>query len=205
SALLKLQAAGIDVRPLSGALEPRVAASEPAFEAALAAARDRRPVRFVYRTGGRSEPEERQVEPWGVVSWHGRWYLAGHDLVRGASRVFRLSRVVGDLVPDGPPGTVVVPDGVDLRAMVAVSGAEPVFAAATVRIRAQTCWALRRDATAVHPDPEHPGWDVLDVGYSDPERLADRVTGFGSDVVVLTPPEARQAVIRRLTASAGAP
>jgi len=39
---------------------------------------------------------------------------------------------------------------------------------------------------------------VVDLGFSDPERLADRVTGFGADAVVLSPPEARDAVVRRL-------
>ncbi len=202
SALLKLQAAGIDVQPVSGALEPRVAASEPAFAPCLAAARDAQPVRFLYRTSYRPEPEERRVEPWGVVSWHGRWYLVGHDAVRGASRVFRLSRVVGDVVPDGPAGTVVVPEGVQLRAMVADLAGEPVRQTAVVRVRPGTCWALRAEATATLPDPAGAGWDALELGFADPERLADRVTGFGADAVVVSPPEARDAVVRRLQAAA---
>ena len=199
SALLKLQAAGIDVTPVSGALEPRVAASEPAFGAALAAVRDRRPVRFTYRTGGRPEPEERTVEPWGVVSWHGRWYLVGHDTGRGATRVFRLSRVLGDLALTGP-GPVEVPPDVDLRGLVARMAGDPVRATARLRVRSGTGWALRSQASDVRPGE---GWDELDLGFSDPERLADRVAGFGADVVVLAPPEARDAVVRRLRAAAG--
>ena len=201
SALLKLQAAGIDVTPVSGALEPRVAASEPAFAGALEAVRDGCPVRFGYRTPGRPEPEQRRVEPWGVVSWHGRWYLVGHDGGRQATRVFRLSRVVGDLATDGPAGSVVVPPGIDLRALVARLAGAPVRATARVLVRTGTCWALRSEATAVRPDVQ-PGWDELDVGFSDPERLADRVTGFGADAVVLAPAEGRAAVVRRLRAGA---
>ena len=201
SALLKLQAAGIDVVPVSGALEPRVAASEPAFGPALAAVRDGRAVRFGYRTAGRAAPETRSVEPWGVVSWHGRWYLVGLDTTRGAERVFRLSRVESDLVVTGEPGAVRVPEGVDLRALVARMAGEPSRATARVRVRAGTCWALRSDALAERP--AGPGWDELDVGYADPERLADRVTGFGADAVVLGPPEARDAVLGRLQAAAG--
>ena len=203
SALLKLQAAGIDVRPVSGALEPRVAASEPAFGPALAAVRDGRPVRFSYRRAGSATSEARHVEPWGVVSWHGRWYLVGRDTGRGAERVFRLSRVEGDLVAAGEPGEVVAPDGVDLRALVARMAGEPVRATARVRVRAATCWALRAVAGAERPGED--GWDELDVGYSDPERLADRVTGFGADAVVLAPAEARAAVLARLSAAAAGP
>ncbi len=201
SALLKLQAAGIDVRPISGALEPRVAASEPAFGAALEAVRDGRVVTFTYRTSGRGEPEERTVEPWGVVSWHGRWYLAGRDASRGAGRVFRLSRVLGDLTVHGPHGAVDVPADVDLRGLVERMAGEPVRESATVRVRPGTAWALRSDATATRPGPH--GWDVLEVGFTDPERLADRVTGFGADAVVEAPPQAREAVVRRLVAAAG--
>ena len=202
SALLKLQAAGIDVTPVSGALEPRVAASEPAFGRALEAVRDGRVVRFSYRTGGRGEPEERTVEPWGVVSWHGRWYLVGRDVGRGAGRVFRLSRVLGDLALHGPANAVTVPEDVDLRALVARMAGEQVRDTATVRVRSGSAWALRADATATRPGPD--GWDVLEIGFSDAERLADRVTGFGADAVVEAPGHAREAVVRRLRAAAGA-
>ncbi len=200
SALLKLQAAGIDVIPVSGVLEPRVAASEPAFDTVLGAVRDRRPVRFAYRTAGRVQAEERTVEPWGVVSWHGRWYLVGHDTGRDAPRVFRLSRVQGEVALAGP-GPVTVPEGLDLRGLVERMAGEPVRATARLRVRSGAGWALRSGAATTTEPGE--GWDVLEIGFSDPERLADRVAGFGADVVVLDPPEARAAVVRRLRAAAG--
>jgi proteasome accessory factor B len=114
SALLKLRAAGVETPAAPAALEPRVGASEPAFEACLAAVRDGRAVRFTYRTAGRAEPEARDVEPWGVVSWRGRWYLVGHDAA-AAPRVFRLSRIVGDVTAYGRAGAV-TPRRHDLRA-----------------------------------------------------------------------------------------
>src|SRR6478735_669865 len=92
-------------------LEPRVSTSEPSFGPLYEAVRDRRPVRFGYRRSGSTETTERHLEPWGVVSWHGRWYVAGHDRDRDATRVFRLSRIEGDVATDGPSGSVVVPDG----------------------------------------------------------------------------------------------
>jgi len=196
SALRKLRAAGIEAPTAPAALEPRVAASEPAFESAFAAVRDGRAVRFGYRTGT-AAPQQRSVEPWGVVSWHGRWYLVGHDTERAAPRVFRLSRVVGQVEPVGEPGAVAVPDGVDLRAMVARMAVEAPRASALVSLRPDTGWELRR--AGGDPDPDRSGWTVVTVGYSDPERLADRVAGYGADAVVLTPLEARDAVVRRLT------
>jgi proteasome accessory factor B len=199
SALLKLRAAGIDAPSAPTVLEPRLGASEPAFPRCWEAVRDRRRVRFTYRASGRTAPEERLVEPWGVVSWRGRWYLVGHDTVRQAQRVFRLSRVIGDVAVEGEPGAVVPPGDVDLRAAVARMAADEPRITATMRLRAGAGWELRREATAVRP-ADRDGWDVVELGFSDPERLADRVTGYGADAVVLSPPEAVEAVVRRLTA-----
>ena len=196
SALLKLRAAGVDAAA-PAALEPRVAASEPAFDACLAAVRDGRAVRFAYRTGG-SAPQDRAVEPWGVVSWRGRWYLVGYDTGREAERVFRLSRIVGDVTAVGEPGAVVPPDGLDLRAMAARMATEQPRETARVALRPGAGWELRREATGSAPDAEREGWTVVELGFSDPERLADRVAGYGADAVVLEPTSARDAVVRRL-------
>jgi proteasome accessory factor B len=202
SALLKLRAAGVDAPAAPQVLEPRVAAAEPAFEACLAAVRDARPLRFPYRTSGRPGAELRSVEPWGVVSWRGRWYLVGHDTGRDAQRVFRLSRIEGAVELVGEPGTVTPPAGVDLRAVAAALASDEPRRPAALRVRRGSGWELRRGATAVHDDGD--GWDRVEVGFSDPERLADRVTGLGADAVVLSPPDARAAVVRRLLAVAGA-
>jgi proteasome accessory factor B len=110
--------------------------------------------------------------------------------------------VVGDVALEGPAGAVSPPDGVDLLAAVASAAADEPRETALVRLRSGAGWELRRESRAVRPDDEHPGWDVVEVGFSDPERLADRVTGYGADAVVLSPPAARGAVVRRLTALA---
>ena len=106
-ALTKLTALGAprDDGSLIG-LEPRVRTAEPAFDPLWAAVRDRVPVRFTYRTARTGEVAERHVEPWGITSWSGRWYLTGHDRDRGAGRVYRLSRVEGAVEPLGPPGAL---------------------------------------------------------------------------------------------------
>jgi predicted DNA-binding transcriptional regulator YafY len=203
SALLKLRAAGIETPEGATGIEPRIGASEPAFEAVLAAATHGRLLRFRYRTAGRPSDEDRRVEPWGVVSWRGRWYLVAQDLVRAAPRVFRLSRIVGDVRPEGPEGAVEVPAGVDLRAMVVREADEmQPQQSARVRVRSGSCWELRRAATSVTGDG--PGWEVVELGFSDTDRFADRITGYGADAVVLSPDDARQAVVHRLTVLASA-
>lgn len=203
SALLKLRAAGVAVDETPGLLEPRVAAAEPAFTPVLKACRDRYPIAFDYRAANRTETERREVEPWGVVSWRGRWYLVAHDRARDARRVFRLSRVASDPVGLGPPGSVDVPADLDLRATVAeLAGAEP-REEAVLAVRAGTGWELRRVATAVTPGAAPGGRDEVRVSFSDPERLALQVAQYAADVVALGPPSLREAVLRRLRAAAG--
>ncbi|MBC7373062.1 MAG: WYL domain-containing protein [Frankiales bacterium] len=202
SALLKLKAAGVDAPAAPAALEPRVGASEPAFEACLSAVRDGQAITFSYRGAGPAPATQRSVEPWGVVSWRGRWYLVAHDIDRGAERVFRLSRIVGAVKTVGEAGAVVAPPGLDLRAMAGRMAVDEPRHLARVSLRGGAGWELRRAASSTASDPDRDGWQVVEVGYSDPERLADRVTGYGADAVVISPPEARDAVIRRLTALA---
>ncbi len=203
SALVKLRAAGVDVdtRSVLG-VEPIVDATEPALAACLEAVRGGRAVRFGYRTANSGQPEPREVEPWGIVSWRGRWYLAGHDRGRQARRVFRLSRVSGPVTAFGPEGAVQVPPDLDLVATVASVTAEVPTGAATVRVRKAAGAGLRRVGQIVENSADH---DVLSLPYSDPEALAERLAGYAADVVVLAPAEVRDAVVRLLRARAEEP
>jgi proteasome accessory factor B len=179
-------------------IQPRLTTQEPAFGPLWEAVRDRRPVTFDHRTGGRAEVTRRSLEPWGVVNRRGRWYVAGFDRGRGAPRVFRLSRIAGPVRMAGPPGSVTVPPGTDVRELVK-DWDKPLARehTATLRVRADAGFALHRWGRAV-PDAARPGWDQITIDYSDPEWYAGYLAEFGADVVVLDPPELREAVIRQL-------
>jgi proteasome accessory factor B len=180
-AMRKLRAAGIDPLPPPAGLEPRVEATEAAFEPCLAAVREGRALQFSYRRPSQAEPSVRTVHPWGIVSWRGRWYLVGHDLDRQESRVFRLSRMEPGVRGIGPAGAVTIPPDVDLRA--AVEAADPAEPAVTARVRLRpgSGWALRR--AAVDGDQNDPGArdpDVVTLTDRDLGRIADRVVELGS-------------------------
>jgi predicted DNA-binding transcriptional regulator YafY len=201
-ALLKLRAGGVATdQPVGGsigggALELRVDTRDPAFPALWDAVRDRRVVRFDYRASGSESVRSRTVEPWGVVSRRGRWYLAGFDRGRDAPRAFRLSRITGQVASVGRPGAVEVPEGVDLRAMVGFPDEPLDERVAVVRVRQGACEGLRTLARAVRQGAD--GWDEAELAFADPERLAGWMASLGADVEVVEPPDAREAVIRRL-------
>ncbi|HUA42673.1 MAG TPA: WYL domain-containing protein [Streptosporangiaceae bacterium] len=198
-ALLKLRAAGIDAEDLTQpGIEPRVHTPEAAFGPLWEAVRDQRPVSFGYRAAGRSTAQRRCLEPWGVVNRRGRWYVAGLDTDRRAERVFRLSRIEGQVTFTGPAGTVVVPPGTDVRAAVRDWDAEtPVPRTCLLRIRSGAGYGLRRHAVSVAPDQE-PGWDVAELTFTDSGWWSEHLASFGADVVVLEPTDLRDAVIGRL-------
>jgi proteasome accessory factor B len=201
-ALLKLRAAGIEVDPVGELdVQPRLDTTEEALHPCLDAVQAGRAVTFVYRKPDRTS-DRREVEPWGVVSWRGRWYLVGHDRGRDAARCFRLSRVTGPVRPIGPDRAVKVPTGIDLVGYVAA--ADPRERRGLVRVRARrgAATGLRRISRLVESGEDG---DLLETWYVDPEWIADRIAGHGSAVVVLDPPEVRAAVIRRLRALADAP
>jgi len=201
-ALLKLRAAGMEAGDEPSApqgIEPRLGPPEPAFVPLWEAVRDRRPVTFSHRAAGRSEPQRRELEPWGVVNRHGRWYVAGWDRGREDTRVFRLSRIAGAVKFCGPPGSVTVPDGADVRELVRDWDSPAREHTAVLRVRSGAGVGLRQHAVSVSPDEAGPpGWDLVTTRYADVGSFADYTAWFGPDAVVLDPPDLREAVIARL-------
>jgi proteasome accessory factor B len=204
-ALLKLRAAGVDVDHASPAIvEPKVRTAEPAFGPLLAAVQAGRAVTFAYRRPTPAELRSRTLEPWGVVSWRGRWYVVGHDRDRDAPRCFRLSRIVGEVHAIGPPGAVSRPEGVDLLEFVSKAGNEPAISAtARVWVAEGRAAGVRRRAKVVGGRivAGVPG-DELELELRFPESAASWLAGFGSDVLVIEPDVLRKSVHERLLAVA---
>jgi proteasome accessory factor B len=200
-ALRKLEAAGVEITPLPEGLQPRVGAGEAGLAPIAEAVREGRRVTFDYRGASDPAAAKRRVEPWGVVWWHGRWYLAGHDLDRDAPRVFRLSRIVGETKAEGRAGVVTPPAGVDLTALVSASDPAGQDLLARIKVRHGRAIGLRRQTVDVSDNGD--GWDVVTVPCRDPYWLAEQVLGYGTDAVILSPAEARDAIVDRLDALVG--
>jgi proteasome accessory factor B len=210
-ALIKLRAAGVDVEATDAgvaisttATMPGLRGSEDVLGILLAAIDAGRAVQFPHRPS-RSEPYAvRTVEPWGVITYRGRWYLVGHDRDRDAIRTFRLSRIGADVKAIGPAAAVKRPDGVDLRDIVHRAVAEwPPGTLARVWVADGRATALRRQATSTKPSPRAGrSGDELSIDMAMPDRLAREIAAYGADVIVLEPQSLRDEVVARFRAHA---
>ena len=174
---LKAVAGDADSQALVG-IEPRLTTSEPGFAPLLEAYLDRAPVTFAYRRSATDEARVRHVQPWGMLSRSGRWYVTGQDTDRGEPRVFRLSRIEGQVRRTGKPGSYQPPTDHDPRAMLAAD--IPRDPAGTAR------------------------WQLLALPYADRERLAGDLASLGTSVRVVAPAEVVDATRAVLTAAAAA-
>src|SRR6478735_2490962 len=210
SALLKLRAAGVDVDSedagvafTSTAALPGLRGSEEVLGVLLAASNSGRVVQFEHRPSRNDPYRTRTVEPWGVVTHRGRWYLVGHDRDRADTRTFRLSRITG-AQPVGPAGAVTPPEGVNLRQIVQRVVADvPTGERARVWIAEGRATALRRQAATATPSVwrGRAGEEItVDIGMYD--RLAREIASYGTDAVALDPPQLREDVVARLRGQA---
>jgi predicted DNA-binding transcriptional regulator YafY len=195
-ALRKLESMG-DGSVIEGpvGVEVRIATSDASFPLIMEAIRQRRAVQFEYRKPAERDTRERSVQPWGVVSRKGHWYLVGYDVDRSGPRVFRLSRITGIPSITGPAGAYEIPSDVDVASMIRASNPDDVQLA-QVRIDPGAAVSLRRRAIEMVED-------IASVPFSDVDVFATEIVQYADSVVVLSPESLRLAVIERLTQLAG--
>lgn len=200
NALRKLQASGTlsDVE-LPVGVQPRIRPAGQAFDDIVAAMHARHPVSFPYLASTTGKEEQRAVEPWGLGSRFGQWYLTGHDRSREAPRHFRLSRITG-------PVTVLekesyaAPPNFNIREELDRLPELPLRTA-VVDVREGRLLDLRRRTTPVPDRSEgmpHVGYERLQVNFRDAEALAEELASYGPDAVAHAPEELVAAVRHRL-------
>lgn len=204
TAVLKLQAAGIDVASddeigVTHGGSKRSVGDERTITALLSAIDAGRPVTFTHRTI--RGHKKRTLEPWGIVADRGRWYVTGHDRDRDDIRTFRISRVV-DVKAFDDAGTVSVPTDVDVRQIVADAvardDADP-GAVASVWVAAGRAHGLRRIAESSAPQSlGSDAGDILSIPVRSRSGLRRLILGAGADAVVLAPDDLRAEVIADL-------
>lgn len=164
----------------------------PALATLFEAFRNRAVVTFSYRG------QTRTVEPWGLSSTRGHWYVVGFDRDRNAIRAFRADRVDDD-VEVGPADAFETPanfrpdDHIESRAW--LLGDEPPL---TVQLAVDTTRRdamlaeLGSDATVVE---ERDDATIIELTVTNRAAFRALVLGFGPHAEVLAPPEMRADIV----------
>jgi proteasome accessory factor B len=176
----------------------------PALATLFEGFRSRAVVRFTHRD------RLRTVEPWGLSSKRGHWYVVGFDRDRGALRAFRADRIEGD-VEVGEPDGFEVPvdfrpdDHVESRAW--LLGEDPTV---TVRVRVDAAHAdamlteLGSDA-GIDVDASDDAGTVIEVAVTNRAAFRSFVLGFLEHAEVLEPPDVRADIVHWLARAARSP
>lgn len=198
NALRKVEAQlGMESDPAGGAPVVGLTADSPELLALIDACTTRTPVTFQYRRGSSVEAQRRHVQPWGVVWWRAHWYVVGWDADRCAVRVFRASRIAGEVRAAGDPGDYEVPEGFDPTAAI---GRFPADGGTrlTLALTSGAGAALRRDGRDLGPDDA--GADQVEVYVEDIPSGVARALSHGGNIQVRGPSAAVAEAIRQLGA-----
>ncbi len=160
----------------------------PALATLFEAFRRRAVVTFTHRG------KTRTLEPWGMSSKRGHWYVVGFDRDREAVRAFRADRIDGD-VEVGPPDAFHAPD--DFRPDDHVEDRPFLLGdddAVNVRLRVADS---HREAllTAIGADAVTDADGTIELTVTNWPALRHLALGFREHVEVLAPPELRADIV----------
>jgi proteasome accessory factor B len=197
-ALLKLGAA--DEADGAGGPPSAVLSSLPTLPSLFEATTRRAAVRFRYND------RDRELDPYGLLTRDGFWYVVGLDHGHGQQRTFRVDRIQGE-VTTGPPDAFAVPADFDLvhvlpedpKAMGAAS--EAIVAVAPIRA-SKVAREVGEDAVV---ERRADGGILVRVPCGNRPAFRSWLLGLLDDAVVLEPPDVRAEVVAWLAAMAGAP
>jgi proteasome accessory factor B len=203
-ALLKLRSLGVAAdEPVIG-YAPRLRLRDAAFEPLSSALEKHLIVRFAYLKPGEDSAREREVIPLALVQYQGRWHLSAEELAgsegHGAHKTYLLRRIVGPVTTGKT-----APSRPGDHAAAALAGLEAVWEDGVAEVE------VVPDSDAATRLSNRRGTERLESGsaetrlrlhYVDANILADEIAGFGPEVLVVSPPELRDAVIARLERTA---
>ncbi|MFF9326886.1 helix-turn-helix transcriptional regulator [Streptomyces sp. NPDC014776] len=173
---------------------PRQAADLDVLQDAVFA--DRR-LRLRYRHSGASEPRTYTVDPYGLVSKAGVWYLVADR--RGAPRLFRADRVRSATLLDDPvrrrPGVELADVWEVLRRQVEERPGGLEVVVRVRRDRLDMFLRLTASALVALPDDGRGDWVTARLSYGVVAETR-QLLAFSDRVEVLSPPEAREELAR---------
>ena len=183
-ALIKLKALGINVDYDSlPHVEPIHIGSPVHIGEIVEAISDRKVLTFSYLSL-EATLEEREIEPYGLTSQNGFWYLAGRDLAKNGLRIFRLDRMASQPLTKGRARSYEIPENFSIGSLLED---QPQRSLARIKVRSGKAHSLRAKAIEFTVGDT---WDVITVPYGTIESLIASALWHGDDLQILEPQEA---------------
>jgi proteasome accessory factor B len=188
SALLKLKSLGIESDTEGLALTAHsVDISDENLTHVIDAISSRRTISFSY-TNRDGISEDRALEPYGVGTKNGFWYVAGNDLMKKEIRLFRLDRFSSTVKEKGRASSYEIPDDFTMSDLLKSQARNH---SCRLKLRTDKAYLLRRFATPISSEDD---WDVVDYSYATMDQLLNDLLWHGDDAVIIEPLDLREKV-----------
>jgi proteasome accessory factor B len=195
--LAKLKALGIESDVDGIPINPhQVTNSDTNLVKVIDALASHKTISFDYRAADNND-ENRALDPYGVGTKNGFWYVAGNDLERKAVRLFRLDRVVSEVKEQGRGSSYEIPENFSMHEQLQARTRKHV---AQLLVRKGKAHQLRKHAQI---DASQDEWDQLQYHYSDVKELVRDLLWHRDDVKVIEPTEVRESLLAALSSIQG--
>ncbi|WP_026530677.1 helix-turn-helix transcriptional regulator [Haematomicrobium sanguinis] len=169
------------------------------------ALRDHKVATFDYRSAN-GDIQQRKVNPWGIGTRYAHWYLIGFDHARNEERVYRVSRIIGEVgiarSASAAPAYD-IPANFDIkRALADISEAVPERDA-VFRLVPGRGHMLRAAARAPEGEGADANPNVVTIPFRSEEHLLGLILSSARAVLDVTPPRLQSLAQEQLAAIAG--
>ena len=165
------------------------------YELSQAVARQSR-VLMEYHVASRNELTRRTVDPLGLVYYSDHWNLIAYDHLREDTRSFRLDQIKTMHVLMEKFDR---PEGFDLEKHLDERGASPQNIDITIRFdRRIYHWARPGIPAKIDREEEDDAFVTVEFAFENKEYITDWLLRYGSQAEIVSPPELREAMKKKI-------
>jgi len=136
--------------------------------------------------------KKRQVNPYGLYSSNGFWYLIAFEI--NVIKSFKLVRIEGEVDLIGEKDAFEKPDNFNVGNFLKEES-NSVSLVSKLQVRKGAALSLRNKFTVKDLDSE---WDLMDIPYTNEQELLEMVLWHGTDLKLIEPAASRQLLVANL-------
>lgn len=147
-----------------------------------------RKLEFAYQNTGITQ---RKLAPYRILLWNGYWYLIGLDLDKNEIRMFKLSRILGEVKAVGKKNSFSIPANFDVKNILPISQQEEINIA-KVSIKKGEAITLRANGQYISEEESE---DIYEFEFDSESSFIRKIIWYGNSVEILAPTKLRSALV----------